>query len=136
MAESFVRDANLERYRDLDLNFTAHPITGDITTLTAESAIKRALKNLVLTRYYDIPFKPAIGSDANNLLFENSGPLVEIELQEAITNVITEYEPRVELDNVSVNVDPDEYTANVTITFYILSQPAPITTTLIIKRNK
>ena len=38
-----------EAYKDLDLNFMAHPITGDVTTKSDSEAVKRAVKNIVLT---------------------------------------------------------------------------------------
>ena len=41
-----------EAYKDLDLNFMAHPITGDVTTKSDSEAVKRAVKNIVLTNYY------------------------------------------------------------------------------------
>ena len=45
-----------EAYKDLDINFLAHPITGDVTTKTDSDAVKRAVKNIVLTNYYERPF--------------------------------------------------------------------------------
>ena len=41
---------NTRTFSDFDLNFTAHPVTGDIVLKTDESAIKQSVKNLLLTR--------------------------------------------------------------------------------------
>ena len=40
---------NTRIFSDIDLNFTAHPVTKDITRRYDESAVKTALKNLILT---------------------------------------------------------------------------------------
>lgn len=49
-------------YRDLDLNFSRHPITNDITFVTDEVAIKRRMKNLLLTSFHERKFHPEKGS--------------------------------------------------------------------------
>jgi hypothetical protein len=59
-----------EAYSDLDLLFKAHPISGDVTVKTDADAVKRAVKNIVLTNYYERPFKPSLGGNIRGLLFE------------------------------------------------------------------
>ena len=136
MAENFTRDANLERYKDLDMALTPHPVTGSLTTLSGEAAIKRALKNLILLKYYDFTFSPHIGSETSNLLFENVNPLTGSNIEQAIREAVDKYESRVEIDDVQVGIDPEYNRAEISISFFIISQPAPITTTIIIQRNK
>ena len=136
MALNLTRDANLERYKDLDFNFTLHPVTGELTTLTAEDAIRRSLKNLVMTKFYDIPFKPFIESDTNNLLFENANDFTSFNVEDGIRSIVAEFEPRVAIESVSVNIEAEHNLAGITIIFYILSQPEPITLNTIIERNK
>ena len=58
-------------YQDLDLDFIAHPVRKDIVKKTGPDAVARAIRNLVLTNFYDRPFRPYIGSNAQKLLFEN-----------------------------------------------------------------
>ena len=62
--------SNKNKYSDLDLFFNAHPITKDITVKTDTDAIKRSVKNIVLTNYYERPFKPSLGGGVRNLMFE------------------------------------------------------------------
>ena len=61
-------------YSDLDLDFLAHPTTGDVVKKTGLDAIKRSVRNLILTNYYDKPFRPGIGSNAQKILFDNINP--------------------------------------------------------------
>ena len=58
-----------EVYADLDMNFTPHPITGDLTIKKDTDAIKQSIKNIMLTNYYERPFKPALGGGFRELLF-------------------------------------------------------------------
>ena len=58
-------------YKDLNLNFTRNPVTGDVATVTDVNAVKRSIRNLLLTNHYDRPFHPEVGSGIPNLLFEN-----------------------------------------------------------------
>ena len=62
-------------YKDLNLNFTANPITGDVATVTDVNAVKRSVRNLLLTNHYDKPFHPEIGSNVTSLLFEICKPV-------------------------------------------------------------
>ena len=57
-------------YKDLDLAFTAHPITGDVATKSDSDAVRRAVRNIVMTNYYERPFKPSLGGNIRGLLFE------------------------------------------------------------------
>ena len=55
---------------DIDPNFTANPVTGDIMTNNDTRAILFAVKNLVLTNFYERLFHSEIGSPVNQLLFD------------------------------------------------------------------
>ena len=90
-------------YKDLNLFFTKHPLTSDVSKVTDVQAIKRSVRNLLLTNKGERLFHPEIGGDVKGSLFENFTPLAEIELQSAIAHVISTYEPRVILEEVIVN---------------------------------
>ena len=57
-------------YRDLDLSLKRHPLTGKINTLKDDAAVKNAVKNLVLTNFFERPFQPSLGANLRGLLFE------------------------------------------------------------------
>ena len=44
--------ATPNRYKDLDIFFTPHPVTGDITVKTDTDAIRRSVRNIFLTNKY------------------------------------------------------------------------------------
>ena len=79
-------------YKDLNLNFTANPVTGDVATITDVNAVKRSVRNLLLTNHYDRPFHPEIGSNIPYLLFENFGPITGNQLARQIEEMITNFD--------------------------------------------
>lgn len=127
---------NTRTFSDLDLNFIANPVTGDISRKYDEAAIKQAVKNLILTNHYERLFHPEIGSQVSSLLFEPFTPLLQGMLEQAIINTITNHEPRVQLLGVVANLNPDNYTVYVTITFRIINTERPLTVDLTLQRTR
>ena len=106
-----------EAYKDLDLNFMAHPITGDVTTKADSEAVKRAVKNIVLTNYYERPFKPSLGGNIRGLLFELNTDRQLNRARDRLADTITALEPRVE--NVRCKFDTSGNSLNVIIFYNI-----------------
>ena len=121
-------------YRDLDLNFNIHPIKKDVSKHINEYAIINSVKNLVSTNYYERPFRPEIGSGVRNLLFENVDPINAAQLERAIRETIENYEPRVAVSGIRAQAAPDENRYDVTLTFFIINNPNPITIDFFLER--
>ena len=85
---------SVKTYSDLNLNFTRNPATGDVARLTDIEAVKRSVRNLILTNQFERPFHPEIGSSVRALLFENVTPLNAILLEDRIREVIINFEER------------------------------------------
>jgi len=113
-------------YKDLNLNFSANPVTGDVTTVTDVVAVKRSVRNLLLTNHYDRPFHPEIGSNIPYLLFENFGPITGNQLSRAIEEMIGNFEPRARVENVECIPIPDTNTYDIRIYFYVENMPAEL----------
>ena len=111
-----------DRYRDLDLDFVPHPVTKDISIKTNDEAVKRSVRNLVLTNVYEKPFHPEISSDVRGLLFELATPLTAIRMKNAITEVVENFEPRAQLLDVFVSNNIDNNAFDVTIVFKVINQ--------------
>ena len=43
----------VKQYKDLNLNFTRHPITKDISPITDAVAVKRSVRNLIQYNYFE-----------------------------------------------------------------------------------
>jgi len=114
-------------YKDLDLNFKAHPVTKDVIKRTGNSAIIGALRNLILTNLYEKPFQPSFGSRVRGLLFEEVSFITASVLQSEISKTIQNFEPRVGIDAIKVQANPEENRYDVAIRFYINNLEAPVT---------
>lgn len=123
-------------FSDLDFNFTAHPVTGDISRRFDENAVKASVRNLILTANYERPFHSEIGSQIRRLLFELPTPLFALSLKRAITDVITNYEPRAELIDIIIYDQRDDNTINVTIEFKIVNTEKPLSVELVLERTR
>ena len=114
-------------YKDLDLNFRAHPVTRDVVKRTGNAAIIGALKNLILTNVGEKPFQPNFGSRIRGLLFEDVSFITANIMQTEIGNAIANFEPRVGVDAIRVQANPEQNRYDITIRFYINNLEAPIT---------
>lgn len=121
-------------YSDLDLNFTKHPVTKDVSIKTKEYAVIAAVKNLINTNYYEKPFRPKFGSNIRKMLFEPIDPLTASILRKEITVLLDNYEPRVRLDAVQVNANEDQHRYDITIRFFLRNISAPIQISLFLNR--
>lgn len=106
-------------YSDLNMNFTKHPFTDDVTVRTDAEAVKNALYNLVLTKKHEKPFNPDYGSDLTSMLFENWDPLLAVYYETKITEMIQEYEPRIVLERVKIEDSSDSNAIECTIEYHV-----------------
>ena len=113
-------------YKDLNLNFTRNPVTGDVATVTDVNAVKRSIRNLLLTNHYERPFHPEIGSDIPALLFENFGPITGNQLSRNIEEMILNFEPRARVESVECFPVPDSNRYDVRIYFYVENLPTEL----------
>lgn len=127
---------NTRIFSDIDLNFTAHPVTKDITRRYDEMAVKSALKNLILTSNYERPFHSEIGSPIRAMLFEPQSPLTSAAIRRAVIDMIQNFEPRVETTEVTVNYNPDENAVSVKIDFKIINTERPLSVDLVLERTR
>ena len=116
---------NSRSFRDLDLDFTRNAVTNDVNVVEDVIAVKRSLRNLVQTNFYERPFQPELGCGVREFLFENFTPMTKVFLERKIEEVIVNYEPRVNLQNVAVDDDQDKNRLVVDIYFYVVGVPGP-----------
>jgi phage baseplate assembly protein W len=122
------------QYKDLDLNFTIHPLRKDVNKNLDEVAIVNSIKNIVSTNHYEKPFQPDFGSNVRRMLFESLDNITASALEREIQQSITNYEPRVKLLSVKVIPDFDNNGFNVEMQFYILNKSEPVTITFLLER--
>ena len=119
-------------FSDINLLFTSHPATADVTKVTNENAVKAAVRNLILTKNYERPFHPEIGCQITSLLFENFNPITVNTMKRTIQDVIEKFEPRVRITQIVITDKSDENSIDVTVQFAVnnIERPITVTTTL------
>lgn len=121
-------------FKDLDLNFTIHPVKKDINTHGNEYAIINSVKNLVLTNHYERPFQPEIGSNIRKLLFNNVDGLTSARIEREIKETIDNFEPRAKTSKITVVPAPDENGYKVELEFFLINNSSPITINFFLER--
>jgi len=121
-------------YSDLDLDFKINPITGDINKKKGTDAVKRSIRNLIFTSYYERPFNSSIGSDVPGLLFDNVDIVTASLLEDAIRKLINIYEPRVQLTSLTAYADIDNNGFNIQMEYVILNTETPATFNLFLEK--
>ena len=116
---------NSRKFRDLDLDFERNIVTNDVKVVEDVVAIKRSVRNLVQTNFYERPFHPELGCGVRELLFENFTPLTAVFIKRKIEEVLINYEPRINLTNVAVDDDQDRNRLVVDIYFRIIGIEGP-----------
>jgi phage baseplate assembly protein W len=111
------------RYSDFTMNLDIHPDTKQIFTFTNVNAVKRSIKNLVMTDKYERLFRPNIGAGIRALLFENMTSEALIAIKDAIKSTIENYEPRVVVREIEVLGHQDQNAVTVNLIFEILNIP-------------
>ena len=125
---------NSRPFRDIDLDFGRNAITNDVNVVEDVIAIKRSVRNLVQTNFYERPFQPELGCGIRELLFEPFTPMTKVFLQRKIEEVLINYEPRIQLQNVAVDDDQDNNRLVVDIYFYVVGVPGPQTVSTFLQR--
>jgi hypothetical protein len=107
-------------FKDISISLGMNPVTNDVLTITDEASVKRSLYNIVMTRKGERFFKPDLGSNVADLLFEPLDSATASLLQEEIEYVIIKYEPRINLIRCDVEANYDSNGFDCAISFEII----------------
>ena len=113
-------------FKDISMSFQVNPLTDDLIAIKNQTAISRSIRNLVLTTPGERFFNNGLGSQVNNLLFENVDDLTASSVKSEIENTIRNFEPRARLVSVRALPDMDRNSYEVIIEFYIVNTPTEL----------
>ena len=113
------------KFKDLSMSFKTNPLNDDLIGLKNTNAIARSLKNIVFTQPGEKFFNPDFGSRISESLFENVDNVSALAIEDEIRNSIINFEPRVNLLNVSVNPNEDDNEMNVIIQYEVTGIDVP-----------
>jgi phage baseplate assembly protein W len=126
----------MSTYRDFDISFKTHPVTGDLVMKNDMSAILQSIRNLILTSAGEILWEPNIGGGINKMMFELNYPLMRIQLYDKIMTTIGMFEPRVEIIDLDIRQFENGHGIYVKLEFHALNNPETIVETIPIKRTR
>ena len=93
------------KFKDIDLDFGRNLVTNDVNVVEDAIAIKRSVRNLIRTNFYERPFHPEIGCGVKGLLFENYTPVTNVFLKRKIEECLVNNDPRIQLTGIVINGD-------------------------------
>jgi len=113
-------------FKDISMTFQSNPLNDDLIVLKNENAIARSLRNIVFTlpgeKFFDEPF----GSRITESLFDNIDEITASIIVDEIRQSITNYEPRVKLQDVKAYPDYEGNGFDVVITYDIIGADIPL----------
>jgi phage baseplate assembly protein W len=127
---------NTHIYSDLDLRFLPQPSTGDVSMKYDEQAVIRSVRNLLQTNLYERLFQPTLGSSIGQLLFEPLSALTASQIEDEVSRMIANYEPRAKVNQVSVTAQPDSNAFSLYLSVYIGNQTTPTAINILLTRNR
>ena len=120
-------------YKDIDLTF-ANKTSGEIFKKEDAAAVKQAVKNLMLTNYFEKPFQPLFGGNLREMLFDLADDDAEEDIEDRIKNAISIFEPRAQALNVTAVATPDRNAIRVTVEFRVINTQETVTVTTVLAR--
>ena len=121
-------------FKDIGVNFSRNANTKDVAIVKNDNAIKQAVKNLILTVPGEKPFQPNVGSRISELLFEPLDPFTADSIKEEVINTITQYEPRVSVNDVFVKINFEKISFDVELVYRITGLPTVETIEFVLQR--
>jgi phage baseplate assembly protein W len=110
-------------FLDISLSFSKNALTNDLIILRNETAIARSIRNLVLTRLGEVFFNPELG--VPDMLFENIDGITLDLIKDRIKNIISRYEPRVNLQDVDAELREYDNELNIALRYEIIGINIP-----------
>lgn len=107
--------ASNKLFSDLNLNMPIHPSKNDIIPITDISAVKAAVKNIVLTNFGEKLFQPFFGGNVTSYLFQNVDGFTALAIKDDIEIAVRRFDPRIDDIEVVVtdNSDANSYYVNI-----------------------
>ena len=121
-------------YADLNLSFTKNPATKDVAKLFDVQAIKRSVKNIILTNKYERPFNSDFGCNLRGFLFENITEPLLVVIKDRISMAIEKFEPRVSVEDVFVKEEDGSNGISIMVSFKINGVEQPVTVSTFLQR--
>lgn len=125
-----------EVYSDFNTAFTFHPVRKDLTRILNEDAVKRSIKNIILTNHYERPFMPLFGANLRKYLFENITTITLETMKSDIVSALNNYEPRANIIDVVVSAQDDTNSVHIAVIFSLINNLTPLLVSAVLTLGK
>lgn len=119
---------------DFMTNFNRHPESDQLVRLVNSEAIKRSVRNLILTQKRERLFQPGVGCDIEKLLFEPMTEQTANVLKSTILETIRTYEKRALEPDVAIVADDFNNAYTVYIAFRVINNTDPVNISINLNR--
>lgn len=111
---------NTVRYSDLDLDFALTP-DGDLKAETDREAVKQSMRAIMNTLPGERVYRPEFGCDLQQFLFQPIDRFTADAIGNKILSTFERFEPRVEIDEVSVNANHEQQIYEINVHYTLRS---------------
>jgi phage baseplate assembly protein W len=134
LKQDYIENNPSRVFKDINIAFTRHPITKDLSVKVGDASIKQALRNLVLLNRNDKPFHPEIGGGVYDMLFENYDEPGNTEsLRQRLAALINKHEPRVDLTRIDIEPRIESNALSISLYYVILNTLEPSNVDIFLK---
>jgi phage baseplate assembly protein W len=95
--------------------------SGDIYKKTDAAAVKQSVLNIIMTNFYEKPFRPFFGSNLREQLFELSDGSSTAAIKNTITTALSNYETRIKIKSIEVKPNPSNNEVSIKLVFNIIN---------------
>ena len=113
-------------FKDISMTFQSNPLNDDLIAIKNENAIARSLRNIVFTLPGEKFFNQSFGSRITESLFDNIDDITSSIIVDEIRQSITNYEPRVKLEDVKAYPDFENNGFDVVIRYEVIGADIPL----------
>lgn len=124
------------RYSDIFINLNVNPGNNQLARHTNENAVRRSIKNLILTSRYERLYQPDVYCKIKKALFEPMGPIIASTIKTLIEEVIKNHEKRANLLEVVVKPDYDQNAYYVSVMFSMINISEPVQLDISLQRSR
>lgn len=121
-------------FKDFDLSFSKNPVTNDISLKTDVNAINQSIKSLLNTNFYERFFQPKLGSNIKKILFEPADVITISDLKQAISDTISNHEPRVTISSIEIQDQSDRNAYFIRLIYKINNKEEPVVLSVVLER--
>jgi len=121
-AQYTIEKKKRDHFSDFLINFDKNPVTGYLAKAVNRQAIEGSMRNIILTNKGDWPFESKLGSNIRASMFELADERVAFSLRNDIIEALTLFEPRINVEEVSVQqIDNNPNAVYISIFYTIIN---------------